>query len=178
MSKPIKDLVTKELVAKYKGVDSACVVDLTGLDSISTHKFRGGLRKKKIQLHVVKNRMARRAFDGGPLAPLGKYLQGPCALATGGDSIVDVAKELVALAKNVPAIKLKKAIVEGDADLVDVDVLAKWKSRAETQGEVAMLTASPGRRLAGCIGGPAARIAGCVKAIVEKAQPEGAEATA
>lgn len=176
MSKPVKDIVTNEIAARYKGVDSACVVDLTGLDSIKTHKLRGGLRQKGIELHVVKNRLARRAFASGALAPLGKSLVGPCALATGGQSIVDVAKELVKWAKDLRTIGLKKAIVEGDPDLVDVEVVATWKGRPELQGEAAMLASSPGRRLAGCVGGPAGRIAGCVKAIVEKAGPAGAAA--
>ena len=51
---------------------------------------------------------------------------------------------------------------------VDVEQVAAWKGKLETQGEVAMLAASPGRRLAGCIVAPGGRIAGCVKAIIEK----------
>ncbi len=168
MSKPVKNLEIQDLSKRYAGVDSACVVDLTGLDAIATHKLRGGLRSKGIELHVVKNRLAKRAFADSPLAPIGTYLDGPCALATGGSSIVDIAKELVRWRKDLPAITLKKAVVEGDADLVDVEVLAKWRSRAEVQGEAAMLAVSPGRRLAGCVAGPGGRIAGCLKAIVEK----------
>lgn len=170
MSKPVKDLITRQLAAKYANVSSACVVDLTGIDAIATHKLRGGLRAKGIELHVVKNRMARRAFAGGPLEAVSGSLEGPCALATGGESIVDVAKMLTQLLKDFPALKLKKAVVDGDRELVDVSVVATWRNRRETMGEVAMAICSPGRRLAGCLGGPAGRIAGCVKAVIEKAE--------
>ena len=171
MSKPLKDLITNELGKAYEGVDSACVVDLTGLDAVSTHTLRGALRDKGIQLRVVKNRLARRAFTDGPLAPLGASLDGPCALAVGGESIVDVAKELVRWGREFPVITLKKAIIEGEPELADVVDLAKWKNRTETQGEIVMLALSPARRLAGCLAGPGGRIAGCLKAIAEKAEP-------
>ncbi len=170
MSKPVKNLITQELARRYGGVSSACVVDLTGLDAVATHKLRGMLRAQGIEMHVVKNRMARRAFADGPLAPLGEQLDGPCALVTGGDSVVDVAKLLVKAAKDFPAIGLKKAIVDGDRELIPVEVVAGWKSKRETLGEVVMLATSPGRRLAGCLVGGGGRIAGCLKAIIEKAE--------
>lgn len=168
MSKPVKNMVIEELASSFQGVDSACVVDLTGTDAIATHKLRGVLHQKGIRLQIVKNRLARKAFADGPLEPLSKAMAGPCALVTGGASIVDVAKELMRLTKDVPTLKLKQAIVEGDASLLDVEQLSTWKSRNETIGEVAMLIASPGRRVAGCVRGPGGRLAGCVKAVVEK----------
>lgn len=170
MSKPVKNLIIDELAKRYAGVSDACVVDLTGLDAIATHKLRRALRSQGIELHVVKNRMARRAFASGPLAPLGTYLDGPCALATGGESVVDVAKTLLKCVKDFPKVALKKAIIEGDAALVPIDQLAKWKSKKESQGEVVVLATSPGRRIAGCLTGPGGRIAGCLKAIIEKAE--------
>jgi large subunit ribosomal protein L10 len=168
MSKPVKNLVMAELVKRYAGVDSACVVELTGINGVATHKLRGSLRSKGIELHVIKNRLAKRALAETKLSPVREALEGPCALATGGSSIVDVAKELVRLRKDFPTLALKKTVVEGDTSLVDVELVAKWKGKLETQGEVAMLAASPGRRLAGCIVSPGGKIAGCVKAIVEK----------
>ena len=97
MSKPVKDLMTEALRSRYEGVQDACVVNLTGLDVARTQRLRRELRSKSMRLEVVKNSLARRAFAGGPLEPLGKSLAGPCALVTGGDSVIDVAKALVAV---------------------------------------------------------------------------------
>lgn len=86
-----------------------------------------------------------------------------------------MAKTLLALKKTFPKIELKMGLLEGDPDLIDVERLAGMKNRAETIGEAVMLLASPGRRLAGCVGGPAGRLAGCIKAIVEKQEAAAAE---
>ena len=168
MSKPVKDLISRDYQNRYVGVDSACVVSVIGLDAISTNRLRGELRSKNIRLQVVKNRLARRAFVDSPLEPLGKTLEGPCAFVTGGESIIDVAKTLAGLRKTYPAIKLKQGMLDGDPELIDVAQLAKMKSRVELLGEVAMLIASPARSVAGCLAGPGGRITGCLKARADK----------
>lgn len=174
MSKPVKDLITNEYQSRYGKLSNACVVSVIGLDAISTNKLRGELQSKKISLQVVRNSLARRAFAGTSLAPLADSLQGPCALVIGGESIIDVAKTLVELKKKYPGIELKKGLLEGDPDLLDVERLSQMKSRGDLLADVAMLIASPARRLAGCIGGPGGRLAGCFKAIADKTEGEAA----
>jgi large subunit ribosomal protein L10 len=174
MSKPVKDLVTNEYKRLFGDADGACVVSVIGLDAIATNKLRGELRNRKIQMKVVKNSLARRAFTDGPLAPLGSALSGPCALVT-GESVIDVAKVLVDLKKTYPKIELKQGIFGGEPDLIPLERLASMKSKAELLGEVAMLLLSPGGKIAGCLQSPGGKIAGCLKAIVDK-EPEGGEA--
>jgi large subunit ribosomal protein L10 len=181
MSKPVKDLVTNEYRKLFGGAEGACVVSVIGLDAISTNKLRGTLRAKKINLKIVKNSLARRAFSDGPLAPLAPALSGPCALVTGGDSVIDVAKTLVELKKTYPKIELRQGLLDGEVELIELERLATMKSKAELAGEVAMLIMSPGRKIAGCLAGPAGRIAGCLKAIADKKEggaAAGAEAAA
>jgi ribosomal protein L10 len=113
--------------------------------------------------------LARRAFKDTALEPLGLTLEGPCALVTGSDSLIDTAKVLVAAAKEFNKLALKQAVIEGDPDLLTVEQVSKLKGRMELLGEVAALVSSPGRALAGCLQGPQARIAGCLKAMVDKA---------
>lgn len=173
MSKPVKDVITHEYQSRYGELDSACVVNVIGLDAISTNRLRNDLKAKKIRLHVVRNSLARRALAEQPLAPLTKALTGPCALVTGGDSVMDVAKVLVAIQKTYPKLELKVGIVGGEPEVYAVEQIAKMKTRMETLGEVAMMIASPGRRLAGCVASPGGKIAGCVKAVVEKAEKAG-----
>ncbi len=169
MSKAVKALVSKELKHRYSGVESACVVELTGLDVPAQEKLRRTLAKKSARLEVVKNSLARVAFKGGPLAPLGEALSGPCALVTGGDSPVEIAKLLIEAAKEFTTLKLKRAIYEGEPTLLTIDALAKMRSRADLLGEVAFLLTSPGRAVAGCLRSPQSKIAGCLKAMIDKA---------
>ena len=168
MSKPVKRMLTDYFKNRYGGVESACVVNLTGLDVSSTEKLRGALRERNARLEVIKNRLARKAFADTALRPLGDILRGPCALVTSQDSIIDAAKGLVNFAKEYKQLELKEAILDGDPDLLSVVELSKMRSRGELCGEIAALITGPGRRIAGALTSPSARIAGCLKALAEK----------
>lgn len=172
MSKPVKDMITSVLRDRYSEFESACVVQLTGLDVHATEDIRRKLRERSARLEVVKNSMARRAFEGTRLEPLGKALQGPCALVTAPEAIIEVAKELVDLARTFDSLQLKEAILEGDENLMTVLELSKMKSKADFLGEVAMLAMSPARSIAGCASSPQAKIAGCLKAIADEGEAE------
>jgi large subunit ribosomal protein L10 len=169
MSKPVKAMVTAVLKDRYAGMDGACVVDLTGMTVREQEKLRAALREKQARIEVVKNAMAKRAFQNTPLAAIGSALQGPCALVTSSESLIDIARVLVNSAKEHVALKLKQAMLEGDPELFTVEELSKMRGRGELLGEVAMLISSPGRAIAGCLGAPAARIAGCLKARIDEA---------
>jgi large subunit ribosomal protein L10 len=117
---------------------------------------------------VVKNSLASRAFRGTALEPLGDSLEGPCALVTGGDSVIEVAKALVQAAREYTQITLKQAMIEGDSTLLAVDQAAKLKSLRELMGEIALAIRSPVGAIAACISSPQSRVAGCLKAIADK----------
>ena len=174
MSKPVKNVMTQEYVGRYGQLGNACVVSVIGLDAVSTNQLRGELFRKNLELHVVKNSLARRAFAGTAMEPLGQALEGPCALVTGEGSAIDLAKTLVDLQKNYPKVELKIGILDGDAELIDVAQLAKMKGRQELLADLAGMIHGPAAKLAGCLVGPGGRLAGCFKAIAEK--QEGSEA--
>ena len=169
MSKTIKAMVTDDLRVRYREVRSACVVDLTGLNVQEQQSLRATLRTRSGRLEVMRNSLARRAFQDGPLEPLSSTLVGPCALVTGSESVIELAKALVEAAQEFTQLKLKHAIMEGVPDLLTVEILAKMKSHRELIAEVAQLIGSPARALAGCLASPQSRIAGCLKALIEKA---------
>lgn len=169
MSKTVKTMVTDDLRARYREVRSACVVDLTGLNVQEQQGLRATLRTRSGRLEVMRNSLARRAFQDGPLEPLSSTLVGPCALVTGSESVIELAKALVEAAQKFTQLKLKQAIMEGVPELLTVEILAKMKSHRDLIAEVAQLIGSPARALAGCLASPQSRIAGCLKALVERA---------
>jgi len=59
MSKAIKELIERDLKKKYADLDSAMVVSVHGLSGVDANKVRGRLRKKQIEVHVIKNRAAK-----------------------------------------------------------------------------------------------------------------------
>ncbi|MBI4716388.1 MAG: 50S ribosomal protein L10 [Planctomycetes bacterium] len=174
MSKPVKAMITRELKSRYTGIESACVVDMTGMNVHTQERLRRSLRERSASLHVVKNSLARHALKDTPLAPLGNALEGPCALITSSQSLIDVAKMLVEASREFTALKLKYAVFDGDPTLLSVEQLARLRGKRELLGESAMLIASPGRRIAGALCSPQAKIAGCLKALVERGEASAA----
>jgi large subunit ribosomal protein L10 len=108
---------------------------------------------------------------------MSQLFSGPCAIVYGGDSIVDVAKEMVDWSKEIELLEIKGGFLEGSViDVKGVSDLAKMPSRGELQGTIVQLARSPGASLAGALNSPGAMIAGAIKALVEKLESEGAEA--
>ncbi len=172
MSKPVKAMVTAELKKRYAGVESACVVNVTGLDVKAQEKLRRTLREKSARIQIVKNSLAKYAFKDTPLAPLGDALTGPCALITSSQSLIEIAKLLIDAAKEFGKLELKGALLDGDPSMMSIVQLSKMRGKRELLGEIAMLAGSPGRALAGCLAGAQGRVAGCIKTLADK--PEAA----
>lgn len=172
MSKPVKQMIRKDLARKFTNVNSVAVVGFSGLNSEQTYEMRGRLAGKDIQFKVVKNSMAKQAFQDVGLDAACDLLDGPCAVAWGADSIVSVVRELLDIHKTAPAVTVKAAVLDGEifANERDVERLSKFPTRDEAIGQVVQAVLSAGANVAGCIVGPAGQIAGILKAIEEKGE--------
>jgi large subunit ribosomal protein L10 len=177
MSKYIKGLIENELksVITDNSLSEFVVVSIMGVGGIDNNVMRGELKQKGVRLAVVKNSLFKRALASESLENAGDLFDGPCAIVYGGDSIVDVAKDLTDWKKKLGALKIKGAYLDGTLlDAKGAANLAKMPTRKELQAQVAATITAPGAKLAGSIAGPASLIAGCVKSIVEKAEKEAA----
>jgi large subunit ribosomal protein L10 len=170
MSKFVKELLKLEIEKNLGDVEDFVVVITKGLGGNDNNEMRGELKEKGIKLKVVKNSAMRQALDSlGKAAAVSLFLEGPRAVAYGGDSVVDVAKEMSECIKKYKVIEFSGAFVDGVAvDAAGTVVLSKMPSRVELQGEIVLLANSPGSNVAGAIAGPAGAIAGCIKSLVEK----------
>jgi large subunit ribosomal protein L10 len=180
MSKPVKQLIRKELTQRLEGIDSLAVVGFTGLNAVLNHQIRARLLEKNIRLTVVKNSLARQALTDVGLPQAGSVLNGPCALAVGGDSVVDVVRELLAIGKEAPALTVKGAVLDGEVFETDrVVELSKYPTREEALGIVVSCVLSPASNISGCLKGPSGKIAGILKTIEERhGEEQGEEAEA
>ena len=170
MSYLVKNLVQNEYEKIFGDVSEFVVVNLTGVSGVDNNILRGELKKKGIHMTVVKNSLMCLALQKlGMDAACGVFAAGPCTVAYGGDSVVDVAKEVVDWSKKIKAITPKGAYVDGMLMAGDgVKELSKMPTRVELQGQVVQLALTPGANVAGALLGPGGVIAGCIESVIEK----------
>jgi large subunit ribosomal protein L10 len=172
MSQYVKGLVQNELEKRFSEVPDFVVVSTVGLDGINNNILRGKLKTKGIRMNMVKNALMRRAMEGlGRPAAGSLFESGPCTVVFGGDSVVDVAKELLECCSKLKlkTIVVRGAFVDGQAlDARNANELSKMPTRAQMHGRLAATALAPGAKVAGAILAPGSKIAGCLKSLIEK----------
>ena len=170
MSKPVKTIMMRDYRELLGDHEDALVISIRGIDSEDTSAIRTRLRDKDIRVTVVRNALFRQTFTDSGLAPLGEVLKGGSALAYGAESVVDVAREIVALMKDFPDLELKGAVLDGKLfkGRAGVEALSKYPTRDEAIAKAVAIVIGPGSKLVAALKGPGSGIAGIVKAIEDK----------
>ena len=101
------------LQAKFTDARAAVLSDYCGLNVQEMSELRGMLRQADVELHVVKNTLARRAVESTHLKPLADYVKGPIAVALTLDDAVGMAKVLSDYSRKEPKLELRVGMVEG-----------------------------------------------------------------
>ncbi len=177
MSKYVKGLLQAQLgkMLVDNDVTEFMVVSTKGVGGVENNLMRGDLKEKGVKLLVVRNALFHKVLAEKGMDAAIDLFNGPCAIAYGGDSIVDIAKDLVEWGKKVKALEIRGAFLDGTAlDSKAAEDLSKMPNRVELQGQIVMLALSPGSKICGAVMGPAGIIAGCVKAVQEKLESEAA----
>src|SRR6267378_1699641 len=115
VTKAQKEQELQDLQSAFKSSDTAILVDYKGLNVPQVTELRRQLRGAKARYKVVKNTLARRASKGTKLASLEAHFDGTTAIAYTGDDAVALAKALTVFMKTAPMLKIKAAVLQGEA---------------------------------------------------------------
>lgn len=166
MSKYVKELITNELKSRLEGVSDMLLVDVIGMEANSNVELRKELRKKNIQLLVVKNSLGRRATEGSTLAPAFEGAAGSSAIVWGSEDVVSLAKEITRLAGEAKykPFAPKGGVMDGSKLSADqVAAVSKWPSRQEQLSILVGQILSPGAKLSSQLLGPGGLLASQIK---------------
>lgn len=169
MSKRVKGMLIDDIQKRTTDISDLLVVDVSKLDAINANKWRLALQEKDIKALSVKNALALVALERNGVTGLDEILKGSSTLIWGGEDVVALSKEITAWAKELEAIEIRGASVEGETlDSAGVVRLSKSPSRLELISQISGLLLSPGATVSGSLLGPGGKVAGQVKSIADK----------
>jgi large subunit ribosomal protein L10 len=145
----------EELKGRLAGAQAAVLTEYRGLTVRQLSELRKQLKVAAAEYRVVKNRLARIAMEGSPLAPLQKHLTGPIGLVIVRKDPVAVAKALTAFARTNPALSVKMGVIDGQLlEPKELRAVADMPSREALRGQIVGAVQGPLAQLVGLLNAP------------------------
>jgi large subunit ribosomal protein L10 len=174
MPSEIKKIIVNELAERYRDEATLVLVDLTGTDALALQQLREVLHNNDVKIEVVKNSLAKLAFNEIGLEALADCLEGPSAIAVGADDIVTLAKALAEASKTFKQLSLKAGFGEGHLLTgQEVGELAQIAPREVLLSQIAAGFNSPLTGFAGVLNGLLRKLVIALDAIKERHSKEG-----
>lgn len=154
------------LQGQFKNAQNAFLVGFAGLTVTQVNELRRKVRAASSSYRVVKNRLAKHALKGTPLALLQDEFRSPTAVAYNDNDPVALAKVLADFAKDHPALDVRMGIIEGKniLDKAGAAALAKLPGMVELRGQLANLLATPATQLVRLLSTPGTQLARVIDA--------------
>ncbi|MBI1909001.1 MAG: 50S ribosomal protein L10 [Deltaproteobacteria bacterium] len=168
MKRSEKTTEVQSLKEKFQKSKAAFLAEYRGLKVSEITEIRREVRKSEGSMKVVKNRLVKKALEGGEMNALLTHFKGPLAVTWGNDPVV-VAKVLSKYQESFPAFQLKVGILDGRLlESKDVEALAKLPSREELYAKLLGTLVAPATNLARVLNALPQKLARVVDAIAKK----------
>lgn len=132
MNRNEKAALIEKIKASAESSSIAVVVDFQGMPVEEMTRLRSKLREAGGELLVVKNTLARIAFDGGAHDGIKDLFRENCAIALGKEDPVATAKAVTEFAKTSKKFAVRHASLEGKFLTAEqLDALAKLPGKQE-----------------------------------------------
>jgi len=128
LSKNFDEKVVKvgEIAEKFKGAQTAVLIDYRGLTVEEVTGLRTQFRQAGVEYVVLKNTLIKRAVDQLGIEGLDPFLAGPTAVAFGTSDPVAPAKVIVEFIKKAKKTEVKCGLMDGRLiDVAGVTALAE-----------------------------------------------------
>lgn len=170
----------QELVEQYTEVLTQNVglilTSFSGLSVNETEELRGRIREIGGGFHVVKNTLAKIAFEEAGLDMPAEHLEGTTAIGFASEDIPALAKAIVDLSQETEALTIKVGLLEGSRiDAAQVVDLAELPPLTTLQAQLIGLIQTPAKQVAGALAGS---LRGIINITNAYSQREGEESPA
>ena len=173
MSKRLKKRMSEEFRAGVASAGACVVVGYRSLPGGTSSALRAHLRRSRVDLTVLRNRIVKHALAGTTLQGIAPLIQGPTAVATGGEDAAALSKAVVEGVKGRPGFECRGGFVDGRVVTGDeVRVLATLPSRGELLSLIASAVVAPLTNVAYGIDAILAGVARAVDAVREQKEQE------
>ncbi len=173
-------MVVESLASRLADVKDCLLIDYAGMDGTQTFELRNRLRKTRCRMKVVKNAVAKVAFDRAGLGSLTGQLKGGSALLYGeGEALLSISKVVTEWNKDKARkpVTIKGGLMTGaPISAGDVARLAAIPSRQELLAKVAGGVRAPLFQLVGALAGVQRKLVYAVKAVADQRAKAGAAA--
>ena len=123
---------------------SLVIADARGVDVSDMNALRSQARKENIELKVVRNTLAKKAFESTDYACVERILVGPSLFAFSMEDPGSAARLLKGFAKENDNFEIKALAVSGQLlHKEQIDVLAKLPTRDQALGMLANIMLAP-----------------------------------
>jgi large subunit ribosomal protein L10 len=166
-----KERIVSEVKEVADKASSLVVSDARGLKVSELSEIRKQGTEAGIHIQIIKNSLAKLAFEGTDFGCTSETLQGPSLFAFSFDEPGAAAKLLKTYAKNFEALEIKALSVEGQLlGAEQIDVLAKLPGREEAITLIAAVLQAPISKFATLLNEVPIKLARVLQAVHDKKQ--------
>jgi large subunit ribosomal protein L10 len=177
MGKKLKQWMAGEFTRGVASTGSCVVVGYKSLSGEASSALRAQLRKSRVELTVIRNRVSAHALAGTAMEGIKPFIKGPTAVATGGEDAAALAKAVVDGMKGRQGMECRGGFVDGRiVSGEEVRALARLPSRPELLSMIASAVAAPIVNIAYGIDAILTGVARAVNAVREQKDREAAAA--
>ncbi len=159
MDRTQKAEAVKELNGLFSEAGAIVIAHYSGLSVADMGNLRARMREVGASFKVAKNRLARRALEGTPVAGISDLFTGPTGIGYSKDPVA-APKALAAYAKENENLVILGGFAVGLVlDVAGIKALAALPSLDELRGKIVGLVQAPATKIAGVLQAPAGQIA-------------------